>query len=70
MLVTFANTPIYLKPEDDTLTAIPEGYKMSIQLPPQEKSDEVTTAAEASDNALLALISTNAWLTFIFGVSM
>ena len=71
MKITFLNTPFYLIPEDPSLDTIPNGFQMSIDLPPQRESQSVAESVPGSTKAtLLALITSNAWLAFMFGVSM
>ena len=35
MSITFFNTPFYLQPADERLSAIQDGYQIFIELPPQ-----------------------------------
>ena len=71
--ISFFNTPLYLVPDDPNKSAIPNGWELNIMLPPQKAkvvAAVVDVAPKTTKNGLMTLITANAWLTFLFGVSM
>lgn len=71
MKITFQNTQFYLIPEDESLSSLPNGYEITIDLPPQELPNLVKAVPkETQEQTLLTLIAANGWLSFLFGMSM
>ena len=72
MKITFLNTPFYLIPQDETKTSIPNGYKLTINLPPQIPIIKGIVEIDAADarTTLVTIIASNSWLAYFFNVSM
>ena len=72
LMFTFTNTHLYMVPNDDSKEPIPDGWKVSLKLPPQMSLEETGLAisAEDAESGIVTLIASNSWISFIFGVSM
>ena len=56
VMLTFKNTHMYLQPEDQSLEALPEDYKLAIKMPPQMSKGLKSvqeTAQTSSNNAVI-----------------
>ena len=69
MNVKFHNTDVYLVPTDESKQAIPDGYQISIKLPPQKRK-EVTwfeKVAYILSASLLVILAVNVMLSLFTG---
>ena len=71
IFITFNNADFFLQPQSEDVEPLPDGWRVKIHLPPQLKDEGVQEKAiKATDGSWMVLISTNALLTFILGITM
>ena len=71
IFIIFENADFFLQPQSKDVEPLPNGWRVKIHLRPQLLEEGMREKAiKATDSSWMVIISTNALLTFIFGVTM
>ena len=73
LIITVNNADFFLQPEAKDIEPLPNGWRVKVHLPPQRQqldSDMRDTAINLTDNSWIAIIFSNAVVTFLFGITM
>ena len=63
-LVNFYNTRAYLKPQNDDLEVVPDGYRLKVTIPKQMRP-ELMEAQQSAEESLKGLVISNLFLSFL-----